>query len=203
MNILKKRVKFFLGLFFFLLNSCSNQELSPTEFVKWVDNAENGLIKSQVIGETNLEVKYTPNEYIYVKQNGVNDLTSENLDEFSEELEGIYQFNLKFSNSSRNNFLKDQYTNPEEYNTKSMYLSFDMSFDLELVHGLDTVGCSIYHYERTYGNTPYETVLIGFDLKTKATEDMQLIFNDRVFGLGRSKFLFEKDVTQKLPTVKI
>ena len=171
--------------------------------MNWVDNTENGLIKGQLIGETNLEVKYTPNEYICVKQNGVNDLTSEKLSEFSKELEGVYQFNLKFSNTSRKNFLKDQYTNPEEYNTKSMYLSFDMSFDLELVHGFDTVGCSIYHYERTYGNTPYETVLIGFDLKAKATEDLQLIFNDRVFGLGRSKFLFENEVIENIPKIKV
>lgn len=185
-----------MGFTFF---SCSKSELNPNEYIEWSDNPDNSLIKEYKQGSTVLTCQYTTPEYVSLKQTN-----SENIDKdlVKENIAGISEmehFKFKFENTESNNFMRDNYTTAEEFNTKSMYLSYDIRYDLSLVANGDTSMCVLNHHERTYGNTPYETLLLSFPKPNNAVSDLELIFEDRVFGLGRVKFFFSKGDLESIP----
>ena len=196
----KEFVVFFSVLF--LISSCSPSELKPKEYIQWCDNVENGLIKEQKIGDQTLTCYYTTPEYVSLKQSDPDNIVEDIVKENIAGLEEMEHFKLTFQRESSNNYLRDNYTTEEEFHTKSTYMSFDIRFDLKLVQGADTTECILNHHERTYGNTPFETILISFP-KTKSEEvqDLTLIFDDRVFGFDRVKFKFPADVIDQIPTL--
>ena len=50
-----------------LLCSCSG--VSPAEYVKWVEDEENGLRKTKTVGEYEFNIQYCPSSYLEIKRN--------------------------------------------------------------------------------------------------------------------------------------
>jgi hypothetical protein len=178
------------------------KELSPKDYVAWCENPDNGLIKEFVQNDLKLTCQYNTSAYSVLKQSDPNALNEAEINENIEEISDLVHFKLKFENTATGNFLRDNYTTAEEFNVRSTYLSYDIRTDLKLINGTDTSICVLNHHERTYGNTPYETILLSFQKPTTtndAQNDLELIFNDQVFGLGRVKFFFSKDDLASIP----
>lgn len=192
------KLTYFIFLIF-LGVSCGRSSLTPAEYIAWLDTYENGLVKDYKQDNIRLTCQYMSPAYAVLKQNDPNNLKEQEINQNIGEVSDLVQFKLKFENTKTNNFLKDNYTTTEEFNTRSTYLSYDIRTDLRLVNGEDTVTCVLNHHERTYGNTPYETLLISFPNSSTEKNDLELIFDDRVFGLGRVKFFFEKEVLESIP----
>ena len=188
-----------LGLFC----GCAPSELEPRDYIQWVENPENSLIKDYTEGDLKLTCTYTPNEYAALKPKDPANLNMEELKEEVNGLNELVQFKLKFENTTSGNFLRGNYMDQEEYNRRSMYMSFDIRYDLNLIqNSADTVVCNMNHHERTYGNTPFETILISFPKVVDKIDEMTLVFNDRVFGFGRVKFKYPKSVLNDIPALK-
>ncbi|MGV6862280.1 MAG: hypothetical protein ACWA41_10940 [Putridiphycobacter sp.] len=199
MQFLKFLVILVLGLFF--ITGCNNN-LSPKKYVNWVDDPENGLIKTAETQKSKLTCTYTPAEYTILKQFKPDEPIDEKT--FTEQLEGVkdmYHFVFRFENKDGSNLIKDNYTTQEQFQTKSMYLSYDIRSDLKLVQGTDTTMCALNHHERTYSNTPYEQILLAFPKVND--NDITLIFNDRVFGFNRTKFFFSKETINSVPQLDL
>jgi len=181
------------------LTACSPSELKPAEYIEWSDNPENNLVKEYQQNQIKLTCQYTTAEYISLKQSDPENLDEVMVKENIEMVSEMIHFKLKFEDTTSTNFLRNNYTTPEEFNLKSMYFSYDIQYDLKTVQGGDTAACVLNHHERTYGSTPYETLLIAFPKLRKEPVDIELIFNDRVFGLGRVKFFFSKEDLEGIP----
>lgn len=179
--------------------ACSPAELTPADYVEWSDNTENNLIKIYQQNSIKITCQYTTPEYVSLKQSDPQNLDETLLNENIDALDEMIHFKLQFEDTTSSNFLKPLNTTGEEFNIKTMYLSYDIRFDLKTVQGKDTVLCAMNHHERTYGNTPYETVLLSFPKLSKEIQDIELIFDDRVFGLGRVKFFFAKEDLEAIP----
>jgi hypothetical protein len=197
----RNHILFILSLVFscMLLQSCTKAELSPSEYIAWCDRSENNLVR--VYRQNNLELtcQYNSAEYVSVKQSDPGKLDAAEVKNNTAAVSDLVHFKLKFRDTTSNNFLRTNYTSAEEFNIKSMYLSFDVRYDFKLVQGDDTSECVLNHHERTYGSTPYETLLIAFPKLHDGETDLELIFNDRVFGFGRVKFFFEKEDLNAIP----
>jgi hypothetical protein len=195
-----KKTQLFLPIILFLLVSCAKPALNPTEFIQWCDDKEHELIQIYEQDDIQLTCQYMPEEYAALKQTNPNLIDENEVKATIDQVSDLHQFKLKFQKTTGNNFLKDNYTTAEEFNTRSIYLGYGIQPDLQLVSGSDTLICAMNHHERTYGNTPYETLLIAFPKSKNNTQsDLQLIFNDRVFGLGRVKFYFKKSTLESIP----
>ncbi len=192
-----------LNLLLLVMLSCGKSELSPKDYIEWCDDAENGLVKVFSQNNNQLTCQYTSSSYAVLKQNDPSNLDASELDENVELVSDLIQFKLTFENKESANFIRNNYTSPEEFNTRSMYLAYGLREDLKLVTGVDTVICNMNHHERTYGNTPYETVLITFPKINDESVNLELIFDDRVFGFGRVKFFFDENDLVKIPELII
>jgi len=195
-------MKIFLILSILFLTAC-NSKKSPIDYIQWVNDPENGMVKIKETNTTQLECKYTPTEYVVLKQfkKGTVDTVVYNAE--VNEINNMYHFILKFQNHDGSNLIKDNYSTQESFQQKSMYLSYDIKSDLKLVQGLDTTFCVLNHHERTYGNTPYEQILLSFPKLNKKVEELTLIFDDRVFGFNRVKFNFSKRDLENIPKVSL
>jgi hypothetical protein len=189
----------FYSIFFLTLFSCGKSQLTPEEYVAWSDDSENNLVKVFNQNTLQLTCQFTTPEYVSLKQSDPANIDTALLRENIEALNGMVHFKLKFEDTTTNNFLKPPGTTGEEFNTKTMYLSYDIAPDLKLVQCGDTLPCIMNHHERTYGSTPYETLLISFSSASAEVCDLEVIFNDRVFGLGRVKFFFSKEDLENIP----
>ena len=192
----------FILIFVFTFFSCTKKK-SPIGYINWVDNEDNGLVKIQQNNKSKITCKYTPSEYVVLKQFNPSDIDTSIFSSEVTAINNLYHFILRFENLDGSNFMKDNYTTAENFNMKSTYLSFDINKDLKLIIGEDTMSCALNHYERTYSNTPYEQVLIAFPKNESQIEDMTLIFNDRVFGFDRTKFFFSKNDLKNIPNLKL
>ena len=182
-----------------LMSACSKTKLQPSEYIAWSDNKENNLTRVYQQNAIRLSCQYTTPEYVSLKQADAANLDLAAVKENIAAVADMVHFKLRFQDSTSNNFLQNNYTTGEEFNLKSMYLSYDIRYDLKLVQGGDTAACALNHHERTYGSTPYETLLIAFPKLNEEITDLELIFNDCVFGLGRVKYFFSKEDLESIP----
>jgi len=116
----------------------------------------------------------------------------------AEEIEKIYEthddervIEVEFEHASEDDLLKEEYTN-SSYKSAVEYLAFDIQQDFKIVADQkDTIACAGVVFERNYQLAPYKRVLLHFG-GVPADSDVQLIYNDQLFGNGLIKFKFNE-----------
>jgi hypothetical protein len=89
-------------------------------------------------------------------------------------------YELKITNNDIN-VLKKMYLN--DYDIK--YFSNDMRNDIALIVSNDTLNCTLFHFERTYGVVPYLSFQLGFAYsKSWKNKPHHLVFKDTYFENG-------------------
>jgi len=131
------------------LTSCKN-ELSPKDFIQFVNNPENGLVKTWEQGGVLLSCQFTPATYIVLKQHQPEDIATTDITSEVKTSEEMTQFKIKFSKKNSSNFLKTNQTTEEEFNLKTMYLSYDIRQDFKIVVDKDTSYCAMHHMKQFY-----------------------------------------------------
>ena len=200
------------GLIF--IGGCSSVEsLQPDQYVRWVENEENGLRTSKSIGNFNFTLQYKPIEYVVVKEEREPRLKKEVLKRRKEELKGMQYFTLKMeSKDGRTEALKNGITEPNEYYSRLEYFTTWVNADIKLVEGKDTLPCVLSHFERNYGLAPFNNLVIAFDLEDEDSilhastpgveKDKLIIFNDRVLGSGPLKFRIKQSSINNIPKLE-
>ncbi len=197
-TLLKKTLTAFALL---IIVGCSNS-LSPEEYNEWYADPENGLVVKQVSKPFVFEAFYRPAPLLALQNFGGKIPGPAELEAELKELEKFQYFNVRVSTESRQNFLKANIRNQEEYFQRVAYFSSFAQPDFKLVDGGDTLSCSIYHFERSYGISPYNTILLGFENPHSKPRNKELIYEDRILGLAPLTFKIEASALQNLPKLK-
>ncbi len=106
-------------------------------------------------------------------------LMGEKLSENLEYNESFY-FLMKISNDN-NNPLMEGLVSKEEFGSRVNYLSNDIAKDLSIIQGVDTIPCSMAHWERTYDLRKDITLNLMFRKKNNTTAS-KLIWNDQLIS---------------------
>jgi hypothetical protein len=180
-------------------------KLLPSEYAQWVQNMENGLKQEKTIEELDFSIQYKPYNYIICQEKRSDSIRTIDLDENVKELEGMeyYDFRIKVNNQD-GELLKHKLSSSDEYKKRVEYYSFKMDKDISLVDGLDTIPCSLFHFERGFNAAPYSTFLLGFVTKreTDIEGDKTFIYEDKIFNKGIIKFSFSKNKLVNIPKLK-
>jgi len=65
-------IKIIMVLFFLVgISACGKQELLPSEYVSWVNDKENNLLKEKTVHPLRVEVLYKPIPYIIIPGKGI------------------------------------------------------------------------------------------------------------------------------------
>lgn len=173
-------------------------ELNPSELVKYVQSAENGLKHQVKSSELIYTALYKPVDYVICMEEGSEEISKQTADTKRKELEEMQYIDLKIE-TPEGEFLQNG--NPEDYSRKINYCSFNMQKDIKLIEGSDTLPCGMFHFERTNDIVPYATFLLGFPVKNR-DKDKILVINDKLFDKGMIRLIFKSTDIKKTPALK-
>ena len=178
--------------------------LLPREYVGWVRNPSNGLLRDKTIDDITFSAQYKPYEYIACIEEKTEQISDSLTKRKIAELDGMEYIDLKIAlKDGQQELLKYNLLSKADYETRVKYFSFGMQNDISLVENGDTIPCSLFHFERAYDVTPYCTFLLGFVKKAKKNiSDETLIFPDRTFHKGIVKLTFSKNDLDHIPKLR-
>ena len=186
-----------------ILVVCGKKHLAPSDYIRWVTDPANGLVKTKELSAFRFELRYLPSELTIL--NGISsvELTKEKVDAALAERGNVHEFQLRLASVEGTEFLRTGISEMTQYHQRLEYYTGHVQNDLKLVVGFDTLDCSLSHFERTYGVAPYNTLILAFEQESKTNDGLSLIYNDRVLGLGTVKFAIDQRDLEKIPELKL
>jgi hypothetical protein len=191
-----------------ITNSDEKKVKSSVQFIDWSHKKSNGIFAEKQMGKYLFSVLYKPYELIVAERAGAKDISEEYLRREISKIDGMQYLTFKICAPGQNvELLKTGISSVEEYNQRILYCAFQMQNDIQLVDGNDTLHCDLFHFERVYGIAPYATFSLGFVLnKTdddKSINDKTLIYDDKIFGVGRINLTIKGSDIESVPHLLI
>lgn len=185
-----------------IVTACSNsKELEPLEYVKWVENTKNELNKTKQIKDIVYELQYCPVEYILLKEYRTPNISKKLINDRKKD--SLLHFKLRISESTKTqDVLNYELSNPVDYYSRVDYLSYGFEEDLYLVKGTDTISPAVFHFERSYGITPFIDLIFAFRTSTNTSNNMTLKIDDRLFNNGIINFNYSNTQFNNIPYLK-
>ncbi len=178
-------------LCFFAFSCNQGGETVKTDSAYKFFNLERAGWKSKAISQYFSGMGYTatlvPIQYYLIKEKGF-DNPSE-IDSLYEAYKTERVIEMEFRHDSKDDLLKKAYTG-RNYEASVKYMAFSMSKDfMAVTKSGDTVQCSGAVFERNFKLAPYKKLLLHFG-GIPEDEQIQLVYQDQLFGNGIIKFKF-------------
>ncbi|MBQ4819861.1 hypothetical protein [Aquimarina sp. MMG016] len=183
-----------LGVIIVLLFAISCQKdkkVQRTEIEERLFNLEQSGWKSRSISHFFSDIEYNatlvPIQYYILKNEGNQDLNR--IDSIYQEYKNERVIEIKFQQEREDDLLKDKYTN-RSYEDAVKYMAFGVKKDFKIVTTSgDTIPCAGVTFERNFKVAPFKRLLLNFG-NIPENENVQLIYDDQLFGNGLMKFNF-------------
>jgi hypothetical protein len=178
--------------------------LTSMDYIRWVENEENGLKILKDVGEFTFSLQYKPLDYITLMNvSPGTTVTQQRMDSARSQISDMeyYTFSIKV-NGFNDELLKYNIKDMKEYYYRVEYFSFIMQQNISMLSGKDTIPCALYHFERSYGISPEAKMVLGFP-NMPVSNDRVFICNDEVLGTGTIKLTIEKENIIHIPNLLI
>jgi hypothetical protein len=184
----------------------TSKVLSPSEYVKWVKDPLNGLVKTKQINDLQFSITYLPSLYMICNDLKKDKITKNELLDLSIQYEDFEYYLLKIEAlESELELAKYKVRNQAEYEERIKYYSFGMQRDIIAEIESETqVPCELYHFERTYNITPYSSFLIGFPKDAIGdSKERTIVLNEQIFNKGLVKFKWTTAEQDNIPQIEL
>jgi len=190
----KSSVSFMVFILLFGVYSCNTDaKVEKAQDSYKFFNLEQGGWKSKSISQNFSNITYTatlvPIQYYIIKEEGAHNM---------QKIDSIYQkhkmeriVEMEFSQDLKDDLLKSKYTNLD-YESSVEYMAFSIEKDfMAITQKGDTLQCSGVSFERNFKLAPFKRLLLHFG-NIPENEQIQLVYQDRLFGNGMLKFKFKE-----------
>ena len=185
-----------------LLPSCSQKEVTVSEYLNWVKNPENGLVVSKEFENYKISLFYKPVEFIAINEQKTTTIDTTVFFSRLKQLNEFQYYTLKIESLTGEDVLSTNISTEQEYFDRLYYFTDVLEYDLMLEENNDTLSCQLCHFERNYGVAPYNNIDLGFT-SSEIQTDKTLVFNDQVLGLGKIKLKIAKKDIDNIPKIKL
>lgn len=166
---------------------------SQKELNEYVNGVGNLFTYEKSIGAFNYFLKFKPIDYIIMKESS-DSIKSDSFLKRKNEINDFDYFTFIITIENFNDEpLRYLLNNSDDYYKRLSYLANEVGKDLKYFNGSDTVDCSIFHFERTFGVSPYLTLNLAFE-KSNSLKDRVLFFEDNLFNNGRVIFTMPNEI---------
>ncbi|HTM64953.1 MAG TPA: hypothetical protein VL093_01415 [Flavipsychrobacter sp.] len=193
-----------LGVLALLFCSCRQSLLTPAEYVSFIENKDNGFVKSAVIGDWMYKVQYRPSTFIYLQEAKNHSFNKETYELRRKQLKGWIFFNVYTSHTKTSKMapLRLISSNLDEYNSLLNYYLTQNKNNFMLYTPRDTVYPQVYVFENNYNLSPEDVFVVAFHLKdVQHDQPMVLAYNDEILRAGIVKFSFTPEALEKEPSI--
>jgi hypothetical protein len=193
----------FIVLVALLFNACKPASLGIKEYMAYIDDPSNGLLKTEEIGDFKISVQYRPVEYISVIEvrDADDDLSPAEFSKAMKENENMQFFLLRIAGTlKKEDALLSGLSREEEYYERLSHLIGGIEKNVLLVDGVDTLPCMMHHYERNYKLSDFHNITLIFEKKKdKQAHDKTLIYDDVMLGIGKIKINITRESINSIP----
>lgn len=188
-----------------LLIACEATELSPLQYLKWLNKKDNGLVFKSEGQRFRYSLKYRPTEEMVLRE--IDETYNRpTFDSLQQEFNGAEYYLLKLESLDKSpDATKAGLTAENEYYERLNYLNFNFQNDIAIVVNNDTSMCSLYHFERNYGTAPYLNIMLAFPaVDTAFLFDREILIYSRIEPEPQIiRFDVPKKNIQNIPKLKI
>lgn len=188
------------------LVSCAKEALEPVPYTSWVENEDNGLRSSKVMGEYKLTLQYKPVEYVIVREEKTEAIKASVVHDRTKQLGQMQYYNLRLEPAVPGINVSDiGVISDTDHAERINYFTFGMQENIYLVDGGDTLGCKLFQYERTYDLAPYIDFVLAFELpdssKTGTPADKVFVLDGTRLGIGPVRFQIDEHALTNIPAL--
>lgn len=175
---------------------CSCSGLGRTDYKKFLEDPQNGLIKNISLGGVEYSIKYRPLPFLYLTESNPEEYSSKKLSAYLSEHGGNSHFLLEIkyeekykSAISDYTAIRDTYRNT----TNAKYITLNTP--------LKNYPCLLYHHETISSGNYKISLMFGSDVANE-TENFKVTYYDPVTGL-EPIFEFKSEDIQNIPNVNL
>lgn len=185
-----------------VLFSCKNEITNVPEYLKYLANPKNGIVKEKEVGGLIYKVKYLPVEYLAYRSKDL-----ENEQKYAKTLSFLFTITPDSTNNVDLNKLG--VSNYEEYSQRIHQFNFEMQNNISIKAGRKIINPQFVQFENNYGIKHEKSFIVictvdkNLDNSFAKENELQFIFNDPIFNSGISKFKFFKEDLEDLPKLSL
>jgi hypothetical protein len=151
------------------------KNLEPKEYINWVNDEENGLIKNNTIENYNYRCQYLPIDYFLARYNNIKYLENQKSN-IQNTISLVFEFMAKKVDDA---ILSPNIIGQEMYLERLHYLNTEAKKDFKLIIQNDTLKCMDLNYENPFGISKNLKIMLDFDFQNVTTfDDFTLIYED-------------------------
>lgn len=182
------------------------QTLTPKEYVRWVKEPKNGLVKIKKMNELQFSLYHLPTEYMVCNDIKNEKISKQQLVSIAVQYEDFEYYMLKIEAMGFNQELaKFQLQSSQEYEERIKYFAFAMQQDISIeTENGDSYPCEIFHFERIYNIAPYTTFMLGFAKENLINSSHRtIVLNEKIFNKGLLKFKWSTSALENIPQIAL
>jgi hypothetical protein len=202
---LKRTAQIIIIQILLCLSVQAQKRLLPADYIRWVNDTVNGLVKDTVVGDYRFTLMYRPAEMMLLKDTQSKTLRKADIKAMKKDYAGVLYFVLHITPLKNAVIpgLLPALQRKSIFDSEVNYFSFGMQQDVKLVERNDTLPCLSFTYERTFEYAPYYSFLLVFEDKNNKNIDKTFVYNDKLLGTGIVRLRFSGEKFQKIPKIKI
>ncbi len=186
-------------LLLFVTFACSNDPKDLKSFYKWINDPDNGLVKSRDIEGIKISVKYLPAEFLALKESSEGNLKG-SYDSLYTLYKQNHTFLLSVSYTDDKNVNDPMYKDLRDYpdyKVRAQAMNFDMNEYVSIKTSSNEYRPVLTSMENTYSLKGQRNIYLVFtdeSLKKELQSEKELdfVFEDVFFQTGVNHFVFQQ-----------
>lgn len=200
--------KLFLLLFLFIISCTQKSVNNEADYLRWINDEENNIIVNKYSNNFKLSLKYLPPEYSayrelksqkHYTQNDIDSLT----DYYSKSMSFIFSLGPDEEHSDKNVMFYDVF-DKKAFIDRVQELNFRFSSYFTLKYKGSEYVPVLYIMENTYelsNARNFYFIFMPEDLNLEELNDFEIIYDDKLFDLGKVKIKFKQENINKIPKI--
>lgn len=201
----------YIGLFLLLvILSCGNKTITTNEeYLKWMNDEDNGLVMTKEAGGITIKVKYLPSNYLaYQDLSGQTIIKKEESDSIIKSYDKSLTFLITIGvdgEVKKGDVMYQGVQNYEEYKKRLYAMNFDIENNVTIKIGEKKYRPVLSNLENGYGLTESRNITLVFVPETKEDqlfylgEEIQFTYDDELFDSGINHFTFDRKKLNNIP----
>jgi hypothetical protein len=201
-----------LFLLIISLSSCSGKKTisDPNEFMKWMNDPENGLVQTKYVSNVKINVKNLPSAYMaYLEMKNLQGQSEQKRDSLIAYYSQSKTFLLTISPDERvkgnsGDIMYRDVTGFEEYKDRSHVMNFEFGDYIDLITDNEKYKPVLSNLENVYGLSSGRKIILVFAEKNGSqdlskSKELDLVFTDEIFNTGINHFVFAQHKLNSVP----